>query len=138
MQHSLLTAFLNGERPAGDFWREIEDEVDDCLAACAKHGSGRIIITDGPEALLTREQMTVFVAALAEGKLPLRGASYIADAIIMSHAFVFEDDDVGDVVHLLADDSAPVTQAELEGARCCQSKANRSPQDGARAVRAGA
>ena len=117
MRHTSLTAFLNDELPAEALWHEIEVEVRECLASCAKHGSGSINFTGGPDAPLTRKQMNVLVAALADGKVPLEGASYIADAIIMSHCFDFEDDAVGDAVHLLPDDSPPLTMAKVEVAR---------------------
>lgn len=117
MRHSSLTAFLNGEQPADAFWREIEPEVRECIESCAMRGSGNIIFTDGPDAPLTRRQMGVFVSALAEGEMPLGAASCIADAIIMSDCFEFEDDTVGDVVHLLADDSCSLTMADVEGVR---------------------
>jgi|APFEC2959095171_1045051.scaffolds.fasta_scaffold00052_5 hypothetical protein len=117
MRHSSLSAFLNGEHPADELWREIEAEVRECLAACAKFGSGRVIITDGPETQLTREQVAVLLTALAEGDIPLEAASYIADAIIMSHTFEFEDEAVAEAVHFLADDSAPLTQGEVEEAQ---------------------
>lgn len=117
MQHSSLSAFLNGEHSAGELWREIEEEVRECLEGCAKRGSGHIIFTDGPDTPLTRKQVAVLLSALVEGKIPLEAASYIADAIIMSHTFEFEDDAVAEVVHLLADDSAPLTQAEVEEAQ---------------------
>lgn len=117
MRHSSLSAFLSGEHPADELWREIEAEVRECLAACAKFGSGRVIITDGPDTPLTREQVAVLLTALAEGNIPLEAASYIADAIIMSHTFVFEDEAVAEAVHFLADDSTPLTQGEVEEAQ---------------------
>lgn len=113
MRHSSLRAFLDGQHPADEFWREIEAEVRECLESCAKFGAGRVIINDAPDTPLTRKDMTVLLGALAEGKVPLEAASYIADAIIMSHTFEFEDDGVAEAVHFLADDSAPLTQAEV-------------------------
>jgi len=55
MQHGSLTSFLNVERSADDLWCEIEPEVSDCLAACAKHGSGTVIISDEPAMQVTRQ-----------------------------------------------------------------------------------
>ena len=117
MRHSSLASFLNGERPANELWREIEAEVRECLAACAKGGSGHVIITDGPGTQIVRKQVTVLLTALAEAKLPLDAASYIADALIMSDNFEWEDDAVAEALFFLSDESAPLTLSEVEEAR---------------------
>lgn len=117
MQHSSLASFLNGESPAEELWREIESEVRECLAACAKGGSGYVIITDGPEIHIARGQVAVLLTALAEAKLPLEAASYIADALIMSDDFAWDDEAVAKAVLFLSDESAPLTQTEVEEAR---------------------
>jgi hypothetical protein len=116
MRHSSLASFLNAERPADDLWREIEAEVRACLAACAKGGSGHVIITDGPLTQISRSQVEVFIAALAEGKLPMDAASYIADALIMSDYFDWEDEGIADALFRLSDESAPLTMSDLEWA----------------------
>ena len=116
MQHSSLAAFLNGDHPPEEFWREIEAEVRQCLADCAKAGSGQVIYTGGQDTPLTRKQLASLLDALRGGKVPLEAASYIADAIIMSHNFEFEDESVTEAVHLLADDIPPLTMAEVEEA----------------------
>lgn len=117
MRHSSLTSFLNGKHPADELWREIEAEVEDCLAACAKGGSGPVIITDGPETQVAREQVAVLLTALAEAKLPLKAASYIADALIMSDDFDWEDDAVAEALFLLLHESRPLLLADVEEAR---------------------
>lgn len=117
MQHSSLTFFLNGDRPAEELWREIEPEVGECLAACAKGGSGQVVLTEGPCTLVSREQMAVLLTALAEAKIPLEAASYIADAMIMSDDFEWDDGAVDEALHLLSDDSAPLTLVDVEEAR---------------------
>lgn len=117
MRHSSLASFLNGERPADELWREIETEVRECLAAYAKGGSGHVIITDGPDTQVVRKQVAVLLTALAEAKLPLDAASYIADALIMSDNFEWEDDAVAEALFFLSDESAPLTLAEVEEAR---------------------
>lgn len=123
MHHSSLTAFLNGQLPAEDLWREIETEVTDCLAACAKGGSGHVIITDGPETQVTREHVAVFLKALADAKLPLRAASYVADALIMSEDFNWDDEPVAEALFSLSDESRPLTLADVEAERVRLSKA---------------
>ena len=100
-----------------ELWREIETEVTECLAACAKGGAGHVIITDGPDTPVAREQVAILLDALAEGKLPLEAASYIADALIMSDDFDWEDDVVAEALFSLSDESEPLTVAEVEQAR---------------------
>ena len=117
MRHPSLASFLNGELPPDELWREIEVEVTDCLAACAKGGSGQVVITDGPETRVSRQHVAILLAALVEGKLPLEAASYIADALIMSDDFEWEDEAVADALFFLSDESAPLTLAEVEKAR---------------------
>ena len=117
MRHSSLVSFLKGDRPADELWREIETEVRECRAACAKGGSGHIIITDGPDTEVTRDQVVVLLAALAEARLPLESASYIADALIMSDHFYWEDDAIAEAVFFVSDDSAPLTLDEVEQAQ---------------------
>lgn len=117
MRHSSLSSFLKGERPPDELWREIEPEVPECRAACRKGGSGHVILTSGPDTLVEREQGGAFLTALAETKLPLEAASYIADALIMSDNFSWEDAAVGEVLFRLSDESAPITLADVEEAR---------------------
>ena len=117
MQHDSLISFLNGERPAAELWAEIEPEVGDCIAGCAKHGSGGVIVTSGPETQISREHVAVLIAALTEDKLPMEAASYIADALIMSDDFVWKDEGIAEALFRLADESAPLTMSDLQWAR---------------------
>ena len=89
----------------------------ECRAACAKGGSGHVIITDGPDTEVTREQVPLLLSALADARLPLESASYIADALIMSDRFYWKDDPIAEVVFFLSDESAPLTLAEVEQAQ---------------------
>ncbi|WP_354289510.1 hypothetical protein [Sphingomonas sp. UYEF23] len=116
VQHGSLTSFLNGEQSAGQLWREIEPEVKECLAAYAKLGSGAVKISDGPKTQISRRQVAVLIAALAEGEIPMNAASYIADAMIMSDAFAWEDEGIADALFRLSDESAPLTMIDLEWA----------------------
>jgi hypothetical protein len=117
MRHSSLASFLNGELSPDDLWREIEEEVTECLAACAKGGSGHVVITDGPDTEVTRKHVATLLASLAEAKLPLKAASYIADALIFSDDFDWEDEAVADAVFFLSDESGPLTLQEVEAAQ---------------------
>ena len=116
VQHGSLTSFLNGERSADQLWREIETEVKECLAACAKLGSGAVTISDGPKTHISRRQVAVLLSALVEGEIPMDAASYIADAMIMSDDFAWEDEGIADVLFRLSDESAPLTMIDLEWA----------------------
>lgn len=117
MRHSSLASFLNGERSPDKFWREIEPEVTECLPACDRGSSGHVIITDGPGTMIGREQVAVLLTALVEAKLPLQAASYVADALIMSDDYEWEDDAVSEALFFLSDESALLTVAEIEAAR---------------------
>jgi len=117
VQHESLTSFLNGKRSAEDFWREIEPEVNDCIAACAKSGVAAVIVTAGPLTIISSGHVAVLIAALSTSKLPMAAASYIADALIMSDDFEWEGDGVADAMLRLSDESAPLTQGDLEWAR---------------------
>lgn len=118
MQHSSLLSFLNAERTAGALWLEIQAEVRECLAACAKKGGfGHVILTKGPEAKISRKQVMVLLTALINGGLPLEAASYIADAIIMCDDFRWDDKSVREALYFLSDESQPITRAEVEEAR---------------------
>lgn len=117
MRHSSLASFLNGGLGPDELWREIEPEVIACLAACAKGGSGHVIITDGPATQVSRKHVANLLAALGEARLPLQAASYIADALIMSDDFALEDEAVEEALFFLSDESAPITLAEVEEAR---------------------
>ena len=116
MQHSSLTSFLNGERSAEELWREIEVEVTEGIVACAKHGSGPVIISDGPETQISRQHLAVLISALAEEKLPIDAAAYVADAMIMSDDFAWDDKGIADALFRLADQSAPLTMGDIDWA----------------------
>ena len=47
----------------------------------------------------------------------MAAASYIADALIMSDDFEWEDDAVANTLFFLSDESRPLTLAEIEEAR---------------------
>ena len=117
MRHSSLALFLSGELSPDALWREIEAEVTECIAACAKGGSGQVIITDGPETQVSLEHVATLLTALLEAKLPMKAASYIADALIMSDDFAWEDEAVAKALFFLSDESAPLTLAEIKQAR---------------------
>jgi hypothetical protein len=90
------------------------DELAACLASMAKGGSGHVLITDGPDVIVTCKHVRRLVEALATGRLPLNAASYIADALIMSDDFEFANDAVSEAIFFLSDDSGPLTLDEVQ------------------------
>jgi len=117
MLHASLVAFLNGAMSAEALWNEIETEVGECVAAMAKRGSvAPVILTAGPETQVTRTHVDVLLAACAEAMLPLEAGSYIADALILSDTFEWEDDAIEEAIFFLSDDSAPLTLADVKEA----------------------
>ena len=117
MQYSSLMSFLNGLTRPEHLFGEMADELAACLAAMAKGGSGHVLITNGPDVIVTRKQVGRLVEALAAGRLPLSAASYIADALIMSDDFDLADEAVSEAVFFLSDDSRPLTLDEVQGLR---------------------
>lgn len=117
MRHSSLLSFLNGESLAKQLWEDIESEVRDSLAATAKGGAGHVIITDGPDTVVTRHHADRLLRALADDCLPLAAASYIADALIMSDDFNFADEAVSGALFYLSDESGPLSRDEVHGLR---------------------
>ena len=117
MYQPSLTCFLNGELQPNELWRDIEAEVTGCIAACAKGSSGHVVITDGPNTQVSRMQIAVLLDAIVDAKLSLAAASYIADALIMSDDFEWEDQAVSEALFFLSDESEPLTLAEVDGAR---------------------
>ncbi|WP_419253024.1 hypothetical protein ACN2C6_15710 [Caulobacter sp. ErkDOM-YI] len=56
------------------------------------------------------------LTAVAEGHLSFEAASYVADALIMSEDFDWEDDAVATTIFFLADNSRPPTHVEVSDA----------------------
>lgn len=117
MRHSSLTAFLNGALRPDELWTEIEAEVTACLAACVKGGSGHVIFTNGSKTLVSRQHVDTLLAALAQEKLPLEAAAYLADALIMSDDFEWDDEAIAEPLFFLSDQSRPLTHTDVEDAR---------------------
>src|ERR1051325_7485979 len=117
MHHSSFVSFLNGENSADELWQEIEAEVTDCITARHRGEAAHVIITDGPETLITRQHVDVLLRALAEGSLPMDAASYIADALMMSDDFEFADDEVSEALFYLSDESRPSSLQDIAALR---------------------
>lgn len=65
---------------------------------------------------MTRTHARRLLAAVADGLLSFELANYVADALIMSDDFDFEDDAVSDAIFFLEDDSRPPTHEEVTDA----------------------
>jgi len=98
------------------FSDEITPEVEECCASIQAYQHGRIIITDGPETVLTLDRIRRLLQAVVDKTLSFEAANYTADCIIMSHTFDWEDELVGEAVHFMADDYPPLTEDEVRGA----------------------
>jgi hypothetical protein len=116
MEHASLVAFLKGELSPEDFGSEIAAEVDACEQGFRSGGVGQIIVTDGPETMVTREHARRLLKALADDGLPFLSANYTADCLVMSDDFEFADHAVAEAVQFVADDSRPPTPEETEAA----------------------
>jgi hypothetical protein len=116
MEHSSLVAFLNGKLSPEDFGSEIAAEVYACEQGFKSGGVGHIIVTDGPETLVTREHARRLLQAVAEDRLPFPSANYAADCLMMSDDFEFADEAVAEAVEFVADDSRPPAQEETAAA----------------------
>jgi hypothetical protein len=113
MEHPSLVAFLAGMSPAETFGREIAEEVATCDAALASEGVGSVLLTVGPPTTVTRTHARRLLTAVAEGHLSFKAVNYVADALIMSEDFDWEDDAVATTVFFLADNSRPPTREEV-------------------------
>lgn len=116
MEHASLVAFLNGDLSPETFGIEIAAEVAACEQGFRSGGVGHIIVTDGPETVVTREHAERLLQALADERLPFLSANYTADCLVMSDDFDFADDAVAEAVHWVADDSRPPTSEEAKAA----------------------
>jgi hypothetical protein len=116
MEHASLVAFLNGDLSPETLGSEIAAEVDACEQGFRSAGVGHIIVTDGPETVVTRDHARRLLQALADERLPFLSANYTADCLVMSDDFDFADDAVVEAVHFVADDSRPPTFEETKAA----------------------
>ena len=67
--------------------------------------NGNIVVTDGPQFVVTKEGARRLLEAVADERLPFDTANYIADCIVMNDDFDFADDAARDAVFFIEDDS---------------------------------
>jgi hypothetical protein len=112
MEHSSLVTFLAGTLSSEALADEIRDEVATCNAAFKAGKNGYIVITDGPNFVVTKAGAQRLLKAVADQSLPFELANYVADCIIMSDDFSFADDAAREAVFFVEDDSRPPTREE--------------------------
>ncbi len=113
MEHALLASFLDGRTQAATFAQSIQQEVDACEAGTRSPAKiGYIVITDGPQFTVTRTHMARLLQSLLEGTIPWMSANYTGDCLMMSDDFQPENEEVGEVIGWVADDSRPPTDDE--------------------------
>jgi hypothetical protein len=77
---------------------------------------GHIIVTDGPETMVTRDHAKRLLQAIAENRLPFLSANYAADCLMMSDDFEFAEEVVAEAVEFVADDSRAPTKEQTAAA----------------------
>ena len=116
MQHAALISFLNGLLSAKDFGNSIKAEVNVCELGVKSRGAGSVFLTRGQHSTITRSLARRLLGSVLEGQLPHSSAVYLADAVIMSDDFDFQDEVVSEIFYMIADESGPLTQSELQRA----------------------
>lgn len=100
MEHASLVAFLEGRLTPEQFDEEVADEARACNLACNKTGEGRVVITPGPDTIITRDHARRLLEAVAGQRLSLETANYAATCIIFGD-FEFGDDAVNEAIWLI-------------------------------------
>ncbi len=117
MQHSFLVSFLNGEITPKTFDGEVKPEVEACEQGIrSKAKVGHIVITDGPQTIVTRDQMRRLLQYLLDESVPWTSLNYTADCLMMSDDFEPEDEKAAEAIEFLSDDSRPPSLAEIRSA----------------------
>lgn len=105
MQHASIVGFLSGTLSPEALANEIAAEVAAFRAALRTTANGNIVVTDGPQFVVTKEGARRLLEAVADERLPFDAANYIADCIVMNDDFDFADDAARDAVFFIEDDS---------------------------------
>ena len=116
MQHRTIISFLSGTLSPEQFGEQIADDVEACSQGCSSGGSGHVIVAEGPATMVTREHAARLLQALLDRRLTFEAANYLADGLIMSDDFDFEEAAVADAIAFVADDSRLPTRDETRAA----------------------
>ncbi|MEZ5710457.1 MAG: hypothetical protein R3E02_13825 [Blastomonas sp.] len=100
MEHGSLIAFLEGKLSPEQFGDEVAGEVTACNLACSQKGEGRILLTSGPDTIVTRDHARRLLEAVEDRRLTLEIANYTASCIIHGD-FEFGDDIVCEAIWLV-------------------------------------
>ena len=100
MEHASLVALLEGRLQPEEFGNEIADEVNACNSMCRQKGEGRVVITPGPDTVVTRKHARRLLEAVADHRLSIEIANYAATCIIFGD-FEFGDDAVNEAIWLI-------------------------------------
>ena len=100
MEHASLVAFLEGRLTPEQFAVEVADEVEACNLACKRTGQGHVVITPGPDTIVTRDHARRLLEAVTGQRLSLEIANYATTCIIFGD-FEFEDDAVNEAIWLI-------------------------------------
>ena len=112
MDHETLAKFLSGTLTSEALVDEIDAEVASCNESVRAGEPGYIAISNGLRFEVNRQSARRLLEALANGRLPIETASYVAHCIIMSDDFEFTDDAVRDAIFFAADDASPPSRDE--------------------------
>ncbi|MGV3479451.1 MAG: hypothetical protein ACO1O3_05855 [Sphingobium sp.] len=104
MQHASLTAFLTGELSAEAFAEEIASETAAFNEALRETGHGFIVVSEGPNFVLTKDGARRLLQAVLNEQLPSCTAVYIADCIQASKHIDFADQVTRDAIFFVEDD----------------------------------
>ncbi len=105
MQHASIVSFLSGTLSPEALACEISDEVAAFRVQLKATRNGRIIISDGPDFIVTKEGAKRLLEALLKETISFDMANYIADCITLSDHFEFADDATREAIFFLEDDS---------------------------------
>jgi hypothetical protein len=112
VQHSSIVEFLTGKLSAEALAVEIAAEVAAFRKSLRLSKAGHIVVSDGPQFLITREAARRLLEAVLENRLPFNAANYVADCIIMNEDFDFADDAAREAIHYIEDDSGQIIAAD--------------------------
>lgn len=117
MEHALLTSYLVGRTLTEDFARAIKQEVGACEDGIRSPANvGYIIISDGPQFIVTREHIERLLESMFDETLPWMSANYIGNCLIMSDDFEPADSKVAEAIEFVADESRLPTGDEIREA----------------------
>lgn len=114
MQHSSLVDFLSGTMSPEALATEITAEVAAFRASLGETRNGRIVISDGPLFVVTKDGARRLLEAVASERMPFDVANYLADCIVLNDDFEFDDDATREAIFFLEDDTGRFATGDSE------------------------